>query len=244
MKGMGARRLGLAAFSFLFLGTGVGQARADSTEVTVCGQVLAEPGDYHLAGDLGPCAGHGVVIAASDVRLTLGGHTLSGVSTQSGPANRVDTSRISGSDDGVVLCAAEEAVLEANEIFGNHRYAVVLSCFDGANRNQVVRNLLHDNGLPTGDGGGVAIFYGNDNLIAGNAITGNWDGIWLPTTTGTYVQDNTVNGNRHTGIAVDDLSTGNFLLDNTAYGNGAADLIGGAGPNTCSGNLVGTTTGC
>lgn len=285
------------ALSFFGLGLGLGAAQPASTEVTQCGQVLGAPGNYHLAQDLGPCAGDGVVITASLVRFTLAGHTLSGISTQEtcdldnpqygvsiaadtvgvrvsggtvrgfvdgivqsgslsrvtamsvtdnclwgiavqGTGNRVDTSRVSGSDDGIILCEARRAVVEANEAFGNSRFAVSLSC-DGTNENLLVRNILHDNGLPTGDGGGIAVFNGNDNQILSNAIRGNWDGISLSATTGTVVRDNTVNGNLSTGIAVNSASQGNTLRNNTAYGNGVLDLSESnpPGANTWLANL-------
>ena len=54
----------------LLLLSGVNPARAASTAVTSCGQILAAAGDYELTGDLGPCKGDGVVIAASGVHLT------------------------------------------------------------------------------------------------------------------------------------------------------------------------------
>jgi parallel beta-helix repeat protein len=290
------------ALSSLGVGLGVAAAQPASTPVTQCGQVLAAPGHYHLAQDLGPCPGDGVLIAASNVRFTLAGHTLSGVSTQascdldnpqygvsiatdargvrvsggtirgfvdgivhygsrsrvtgmtvadnclfgivvSGTGNRVDTSRVTGSDDGIALCEAQQAVVEANEVFGNFRYAVILSCGDGSNQNRVVRNILHGNGLPAGDGGGVAIFNGSENRIVGNAVNGNWDGIWLSAATGTVVRDNTVNGNLSIGIAVSGSSPGNTLRGNTAYGNALFDLSDDNPPgvNTWLANLYGTS---
>ena len=70
----------LVPFLFLLETT---PARAGSTAVTTCGQILSGAGDYELTNDLGPCQGDGVVIAASGVHLTLGGHTISGVNPPS-----------------------------------------------------------------------------------------------------------------------------------------------------------------
>jgi parallel beta-helix repeat protein len=284
---------------------GLGSARADSTPVARCGQELTEPGDYHLTQDLGPCAGHGVVISASGVRFTLAGHTISGVSSQdscdldypqtgveipgsvsdvrvsggtvtgfvdginlsgtnsratamklvnncvfgvvvSGTGGRVDTSIVSGSDDGIALCEARHAVVAANELTGNARYAVILSCGTGSNQNEVVDNIMRENGLPTGDGGGVAVFNGNGNRIAGNNIAGNWSGIWLSYTSQTVVEDNTVNGNLSYGISVSELSQGNSVQGNTAYRNVMTDVTeaGACGANTWTDNLFGTSAGC
>jgi parallel beta-helix repeat protein len=269
----------VAAASVLTPGT----ARAASTPVTQCGQELSQPGDYHLAQDLGPCTGPGVVITASNVRLTLAGHTLSGVSSQAscdldhpqigvdvrnpatgvrvsggtvtgfvdgisltggsqvtamkvadnclfgvmvtGTGSQVDTSRVSGSDDGIVLCEAQRAVVTSNDVFGNARYGVLISCGVGANdRNHVVQNILRDNGLPAGDGGGIAVFTGNDHRIVGNAISGNWLGMMLLSTGQTVIRENTVNGNLQQGIVLTDLAHGNVVRANTVYHNGQTDL--------------------
>jgi parallel beta-helix repeat protein len=220
---------------------------AASTPVTACGQELDTAGDYHLVSDLGPCTGPGVVITASDVSLTLAGHTLSGVSSQAGcepqigvdvrdPATnvrvaggtvtgfadgvsltagsrasalrvldncgfgilvagagaRVDTSLVSGSVDGIALCNASDALVTSNDVFGNSRYGVLVSCGLGADDgNQVVQNILRENGLPGGDGGGIGVFSGSDHHIAGNHLVDNFIGVYLLTTAGTTVEGNT-----------------------------------------------------
>jgi nitrous oxidase accessory protein NosD len=163
-------------------------ARAQSTAITACGQTIEQPGQYHLAADLGPCQGHGVTIAASGVHLTLAGHTITGVSgpgacdldnpqsgvvltpgssdvkvsggtitgfvdglnvggahsrvtamnvtgncffgmTVSGPSHRVDTSVVkANATDGIALCESQDAVVTANHVTDNGRYAVIVSC--------------------------------------------------------------------------------------------------------------------
>jgi parallel beta-helix repeat protein len=278
------RNLLFASFlSAAVLALGVETARADSTPVTHCGQELSQAGDYHLAQDLGPCTGYGVVITASDVRFTLAGHTISGVSSQAscdlnnpqtgvdvrnpatgvrvsggtvtgfvdgvivtsgsrvtamrvldncefgilvyGTGGRVDTSIVTGSDDGILLCEAQRAVVTANEVFGNARYGVLLSCgVDANDGNHVVNNILRDNGLPAGDGGGLGIFAGNDHRIVGNAVAGNFMGMHLLSTTQTVIRDNTVNGNLTEGIVLTNLAHGNVVRANTAYHNGQTDL--------------------
>jgi parallel beta-helix repeat protein len=303
MSVRGGRKFSLvASLALSFFGVGLGVARADSTEVKTCGEVLDKPGDYHLAQDLGPCAGHGVLITASDVRFTLGGHTLSGVSTQEscdidypqtgitiigasgvrvsggtvrgfvdgighygtnsvvagmtvadncvfgvlvqGTGNRVETSRVSGSDDGIALCESRDAVVTGNEAFGNFHLGVMLSC-TGTDHNHIVTNVMHDNGLPAG-GGGVAIYNGDWNEVLGNAITGNWDGIWLSATTQSVVRENTVNANLHLGISASGFSPTNTLEANTAFANGLADLSeeNACLVNTWLNNHFGTGIGC
>jgi parallel beta-helix repeat protein len=271
-------------------------ARAESTQVTYCGQELDQAGDYHLAQDLGPCTGHGVVITASDVRFTLAGHTITGLSScdmdnpqtgvdvrnpatgvrisggtvtgfvdgisltsgsrvtamrvadncffgiiVNGTRGQVDTSIVSGSVDGVALCQAQDSVVTSNEIFGNSRYGVLMSCDIGANdHNTVAQNILRENGLPEGDGGGLGVFTGSGHRILGNAIGGNWLGLILLTTTGTEVSDNTVNGNLTEGIVLTGGAQGSTVGGNTAYHNGRTDLQDDnptCGTNTWTGNL-------
>lgn len=295
------RRALMLASSLAVIAVTSGPARAwaASKPVTQCGQVLDKPGDYHLAQDLGPCSGHGVVITASHVRFTLAGHTLSGVSSpgscdmenpQTGVdvrspatgvrvsggtvtgfvdgislsadsrvtamrvvdncfwgvivtgAGQVDTSVVSGSgNDGIALCQAQDALVTANEVVGSRRYGVSMSCDVGANdRNRVVRNILRDNGAPGGDGGGIAVFTGNDHRIVGNAISENLLGIFLLTTTGSTVRDNTVNGNRDAGIVLTDGAHGAVVRANTAYSNTRVDLQDdnpGCGTNDWARNL-------
>jgi parallel beta-helix repeat protein len=277
-------------------------AHAASTPVTECGQELSEPGDYHLAQDLGPCAGHGVVITASDVRLSLAGHTITGAASEGscepqigidvrspaegvrisggtvtrfadgvsltgqsratalrvvdncgfgimvvGTGAQVDTSLVSGSVDGILLCGTTEALVTANDVFGNSRYGVILSCADsGHDRNQVLRNVLRENGLPTGDGGGVGVFGGDEHHIAGNNITGNLLGITLVSTARTVIEDNAVNGNLTNGIVLTGWAHDTSVSGNTAYRNGLLDLQddNACGTNTWTSNLFETSAGC
>jgi parallel beta-helix repeat protein len=280
------------------------RAWAESTPVDHCGQELDQAGDYHLAHDVGPCTGHGVIITASDVRFTLAGHTLSGVSSagscdmenpQTGidmrspatgvhvsggtvtgfvdgismsadarvtgmrvvdncfwgvivtGAGRVDASVVSGSgNDGILLCGAHDALVTANEVVGSARYGISISCIaDGTDRNHVERNILRDNGAPAAAGGGIAVFGGNDHTIVGNAASDNFLGIYLLTTTGSTVSDNTVNRNRDGGIVLTGGAHGTIARDNTAFHNGLVDLQDdnpGCGTNDWAENFFLTDT--
>jgi hypothetical protein len=53
----------------------VDQAAAAPPTAVTCGSVISAPGEYYLAGD---CSGAGIAITASDVRLKLNGHTMTG----------------------------------------------------------------------------------------------------------------------------------------------------------------------
>lgn len=160
-------------------------------------------------------------------------------------ASQVDTSVVSGSGfDGIGLCGAQDALVTANEVTRSGRYAVSMSCDVGANdRNRVVRNILRDNGAPGGDGGGIAVFTGNDHRIVGNAVSENFLGIFLITTNGSTVRDNTVNHNRDGGIVLTDGAHGTVVRANTAYSNARVDLQDdnpGCGTNEWARNLFQT----
>jgi parallel beta-helix repeat protein len=159
-----------------------------------------------------------------------------------GTGSQVDTSIVSGSgNDGIALCQAQDAVVTANEVVGSSRYGVSMSCDNGtSDRNHVVRNILRDNGATAGDGGGLAVFGGNDHQIEGNAIEGNFLGIYLLTTANSVVRDNTVNRNRDAGIVLSGKAHGTTVEGNTAYHNGLVDLQDdsvGCGSNSWSGDL-------
>jgi parallel beta-helix repeat protein len=266
-------------------------ARAASTPVTACGQELDVPGDYHLVSDLGPCTGPGVVVTASDVRLTLAGHTLSGVSTAGGCAEpqigvdvrnpatnvrvaggtvtgfadgvsltagahasglrvldncgfgimvagdgaRVDTSLVSGSVDGIALCNAWDALVTSNDVSGNSRYGVLMSCGLGDdNGNQVVQNILRENGLPGGDGGGIGVFSGSDHRIAGNHIIDNFIGVYLLTTAGTTVEGNTAYRNT-TDLVDDAVDCGSDTWTSNLF---ETDLVAGVPDGGPSGGCI------
>lgn len=188
----------------------------------------------------------GIVLSSSSSRLTaltVADNCLFGMYV-GGTGNRVDANRVSGSDDGIILCDAQQTVVASNEAFGNDRFGVILSCGNGSNQNRLVGNILHDNGLLSGAGGGLAIFAGDDNVILGNAVNGNFDGIRLSATNGTLVRDNTVNGNLSVGISVEAPSAGNTIRGNTAHGNAIFDRSDTtpAGSNSWLNNLYLTSS--
>jgi parallel beta-helix repeat protein len=75
----------LAAGVFVFIGlVAMVPNPAWATDITKCGAVIDQPGDYHLAQDLTCNPGldtAAITIHANDVTLHLGGHTLSGGGT-------------------------------------------------------------------------------------------------------------------------------------------------------------------
>lgn len=279
-----ARCRALVFVSSLAVGAlaGASNTWAQPSPVDHCGQELDQAGDYYLPNDLGPCSGHGVVITATNVRFTLAGHTLSGVSggescdienpqtgiavqapgaTISGgtvtgfwdgitltPASRVTGMRVEGNcsngvivsgngqvdttvvtdngNDGIALCPGKNAIVTGNDVLGSSRYGISLSCGDAGtgDGNQILRNILRGNGKPGGDGGGIAVFGGNNQTIAGNSASGNLIGVYLITTTGSTVRDNVTNGNRDAGIVLTGGAHGTAVRGNTAFHNARVDM--------------------
>lgn len=256
-----------------------------STPVTVCGQEIPEPGDYHLVSDLGPCSGPGVVVTASDVRLTLGGHTLSGLGVcgepqigvdvrnpvtnvrvaggtvtgfadgvsltshsratalrvldncgfgvlVAGEGARVDTSVVTGSVDGIALCNASDALVTANDVFANSRYGVLVSCGLGDDGgSEIVQNILRDNGLPAGDGGGIGVFSGSAQRVAGNHVSGNFVGINLLTASGTTVEENTVYGSLSADMVDDAANCGSNVWTSNLFDTDFVAGVPDGGPS-------------
>lgn len=74
-------RLGLtlAALSITLLWAS--PAKAGTTKINTCGFTITTSGVYTLGTNLGPCAGDGIDIYASNVTLLLNGHTISGATS-------------------------------------------------------------------------------------------------------------------------------------------------------------------
>src|SRR5262249_43664831 len=144
----------------------------------------------------------------------------SGISI-TGAGNRVDTTEINGSLDGISLCQADATLVRSNNIHDNLRYGVSLAC-GRANRNEIIANILKNNGFSTlvPDGGGVGLRDGDQNLIALNEIAGNRNGILLSGGQRTQVRANRVDFSQHFGIAVSEQSRSNLVEQNLVLFSG------------------------
>ncbi len=231
--------LGLAVAFFFLLGTT--PARAGSTAVTTCGQVLGAAGEYELTRDVGPCQGDGVVIAASGVHLTLAGHTISGVNPPSVCNFKTST--------------ATQAGVRAEGPFTDLR-------INGGTITGFAQDIRLV-GLPTAPLAftvtamtitescelGIAVHFAEDGLIATSVVTGNGlDGIGLVgagvgVLQNITIEDNHISGNARFGI----LDEGNNIIIRGNIVNGNAALFTGAGivifrnDNTINGNSVNNT---
>jgi len=213
--------------AFLFL-LGTTPARAGSTPVTTCGQVLSAAGDYELTTDLGPCSGDGVVIAGSGVHLTLAGHTISGmnppdvcnfqttkasqigVRTQGAFTDvRVNGGTVTGFVDGVYLAGIPTSLID----FTVTAMAITDNCAFGiaagyAHNSLIATSVVARNGID-----GIA--------LVGAKVAG----ICFPCIQSISVEYNDASGNARFGI----LNEGNSMTIRDNIVNHNAALPTGAG---------------
>ena len=218
--------LGLVV-TFFFL-SGITPARAASTAVTTCGQVLGAAGDYELTRDLGPCEGDGVVIVASGVHLTLAGHTISGVN----PPSVCDFRTTTATQVGV---RAEGPFTDVGINGGTVTGFVSGIELVGAPTSPIgftvtAMTVTHSCAL------GIVAEFAQNGLIATSDVTGNGEdgialvgasvaGICFPCIQDITVECNDASGNARFGI----LNEGNNILMRQNIVNGYAALPTGAG---------------
>jgi parallel beta-helix repeat protein len=229
---------------------GVVPVQAQSTPVTACGQVLSAPGHYHLTGNLGPCAGHGVVITASSVHFTLAGFTISGIAhtnacdfekakvgilvERSGQGLlfvRVNGGTVTGFFDGIALGASSSRV---------NAMTVADSCLFGigafGTRNVIETNVVTRNGYA-----GVFLGSSDNSTIRSNDISGNTScGLFINDSNGNTIRSNIVKDNGRQGICADS-GNDNVIQGNDASGNLEGIYVSGTGTiirdNTANGNV-------
>ena len=185
----------------------------------------------------------GIVLSSSHSRvegMTVRNACEFGIAVQ-GEKNRVETNVVTGSgSDGIILSPATDTVISSNYCSGNKRAGVALS--DGAHDNTIADNILNNNG-GTGEGYGVAIFNGGNNVVRNNAANHNDFGIRIssavnPTRNpllGNKVVGNTVDGNMKTGIWVEVAGAPSIITLNKVWGSGETDMLDDS--SRCDGNI-------
>jgi nitrous oxidase accessory protein NosD len=183
----------------------------------------------------------GILLSGTRTRargMTVTGACVFGV-VMSGDANVLDTSVVANSGmDGVALGAARGSIVRSNFIFGSKRDGVEISNFSDA--NLVDSNIIHDNG--ENEGYGVVIYNGRDNVIRGNAVNGNFNGIGIQSLSNA-ADDNTVRRSRHTGMSISSYGGGSFVRRNMVFGSALLDMsddLVDCATNTWSGNIFET----
>lgn len=201
---------------------GVVPVHAQSTPVTACGQVLSAPGRYHLTADLGPCTGHGVVITASRVHLTLAGFTLSGI------AHTNDCDFAQGKVG--ILVVSPGPGLSSVRVNGG----TVTGFFNGiileASSSRVNAMTVADSCL-----GGIGVF-GTGDIIDTNVVTtSGYAGIFLGSSNNVTVLSNDISGNPSCGLFIND-SHDNTIRSNIVKNNGRGICADSGNDNVLQGN--------
>jgi parallel beta-helix repeat protein len=156
--------------------------------------------------------------------------------------------RIPNGNDGVLIEFASNNTVESNTITGNHRNGVEIDDAPsiigmpgtGTGFNQVVNNLITDNGSNASFDNGVLITgsAGSDNFVHGNTITGNiGNGVGIISDDNNIVSGNTIDNNVAAGVAVgftpfsfgsqtflDTSAVGNVIMGNSIFNNGSLGI--------------------
>ena len=208
-----------------------------------CGMVITQT--TTLTADIGPCGRGGIVIAADDIDVDLGGHTISGKG-KSGDGvgilfdgvtgSRVLNGTVRGFDAGVAIVGGGSNTVWQLTIRDNigsltgtrpaYGDGVVIR---SSSLNWITRSAIFNNGPY----GGVSVIGdattpSDNNVIDRNRIVDNDvarastnenDGIRVegPNASGTTIMDNTILGNGRDGIS---LIGSAFVTRNVVQGNG------------------------
>ena len=168
---------------------GVGTAAAALTTIS-CGQVVQQ--DVVLQADVGPCPGHGFLVQSApsnNITVDLNGHRVIGI-----PGSLPG---VNGPNDGVRVASTTGVTIKNGTITG-FAYGIELN---GVNRTTVSNMTIVDNSGPAlpnnHNGGGIYLFFSNDNFIRGNRVIHNGPvaGIRIETSGGNVVENNVIRDN-------------------------------------------------
>jgi parallel beta-helix repeat protein len=210
--------------------------------VTECGTILTEPGNYKLANDLLECPGHGITIVGSDITLNLKGYEIScaendlevgaigiiGTPEATVRNVTVKNGHVSNCRDGIVVIFAEDSKVMHITSTGNTKwepepgvfvYGTGITLFMSHN-NVIMHNHTYGNASH-----GIASYESSGNLFKHNTSTDNGEsgpggggGITLENEQNSRVMCNRVHGNVD-GITLQSGGSGNLLRGNLVTGN-------------------------
>ena len=235
----------LTGLALALVGTGVPvQAQ---TSITSCGFTITAPGAYVVGANLGPCPAAGILIEASNVQLTLNGHTITGTIPTSDAGVGVDPGAVGLSGiliqgpgfirnfrAGIGIRNVDNIQITRVTSANNIDFDLAADTVTGLvlQQNVFARNGgvgLYLNGSSNGQvqnndvsgngASGMVLSGGSGNVVANNIVNGNnVDGI-LIVENNDQVQNNTTNGNQNSGIHVASGASGNQILRNTSEGS-------------------------
>ena len=187
-----------------------------------CGSLITT--DTTLDSDIGPCVGDGLIVAADDISLDLGGHTVSGTGTGAGvrvarhTGVEVTNGVIDGFHTGLVLDEADGNHVRSLTLRDNVRQGITVA---GSDANVVERNSIFDN-----DGDAIRLGLSDGNVVRKNVAIGNVFGIGVADgSDGNLVEKNSVSATDVFGIAVFSNATNNRVEKNDVRGTLLGDGI-------------------
>ena len=187
-----------------------------------CGSLITT--DTTLDSDIGPCLGDGLIVAADDITLDLGGHTVSGTGTGAGirvarhTGVEVTNGLIDGFNTGLVLDEADGNLVWSLTLRDNVRQGITVA---GSDTNVIEKNSILDN-----DGDAIRLGLSDGNVVRKNVAVGNVFGIGIADgSDGNLVEKNSVSATDVFGIAVFSNATDNRVEKNDVRGTVLGDGI-------------------
>ena len=187
-----------------------------------CGSLITA--DTTLDSDIGPCVGDALIVAADDITLDLGGHTVSGTGTSAGvrvarhTGVEVTNGVIDGFHRGLVLDEADGNHIWSLTLRNNVRQGITVA---GSDANLIEKNSILDN-----DGDAIRLGLSDGNIVRKNVAVGNVFGIGVADgSDGNLVEKNSVSATDAFGIAVFSTSTDNRVEKNSVLGTRLGDGI-------------------
>jgi parallel beta-helix repeat protein len=212
------------------------RAAPSVTKINKLPYVITAPGAYLVQKNLS-FAGTAITVAASNVDLDLGGHTLSGTSGLGDGIHVEGQSSVSihdGAVQGFYTGVEVRSTLDAKVT----NVTANLNIFGIAGQNSTTRLTVM--GCAAARNGDTGIVFDSDsraNTISQNTTNQNYIGIRI--SCGAFantVMGNTANGNRFAGIQLECDTSGNTVTGNTTEDNGDRGISLYANGNTVTGN--------
>jgi hypothetical protein len=218
------------------------------TQITSCGTVISQPGEYVLANDLN-CSGDGISVRfnTQQIEVKLAGHRITGSNSPNKAGIRVDSLApvliqgpgvISNFTAGILLGGGGVQIY-AVTCTGNEVGFYLSPGLYGKETAALVRDSIAENNV---DG----FYMASSGELTGNLANGNSrDGFSAATTQRARLSRNTAAFNGRYGIATEQGSNNKDIRSNTALDNIGYDLFDGNSncQNKWNDNTFGTSKG-
>ncbi len=120
---------------------------------------------------------------------------------------------------GIVLAGVSGVTVEGLEILGHGMYGILIN---GNNGNTITDNIISGSSTVSITSAAVVIFNSTGNVVVGNQLLANENGITLLNSSGNTIKGNVAANGGHDGVILIGGSSNNLVQGNTISGN--ADL--------------------